>query len=282
MRNPKLTTALVSALALGLLCVPGGAAQSTDVAPQQSARGVIRLRVRPKIDGKEKGLARKRFFLIAGSLEENRALVEAIERAPAVSRDCYYRRIGASASLIRWLKENDCESVYCRELEMADVEGPGAVPEFQAAWAQGRKEFGSTELALKWITVNLSAELRSGFYKKQQETLSALLKQAEELTRAKPVSVMTDRNGTAYFTDLAVGTYVISNLIPVEMGQASLLWNCEIKVKAGELGTERPFLISNQKGGNVKCVSIEKPLSSCDGAAQRAARPALDSPPVGR
>jgi hypothetical protein len=282
MRNRKLTTALAGALALGLLCVPGGAAQSTNVAPQPSARGVIRLRVRPKVDGKEKGLARKRFFLIAGSLEENRALVEAIERTPGLSRECYYRRIGASVALIRWLKENDCESVYCRELEMADVEGAGAVPEFQAAWAQGRKEFGSAELARKWITVNLREELRSGFYRKQQETLNALLKQAEEMTGAKPVSVMTDRNGTAYFTDLAVGTYVISNLIPVEMGPSSLLWNCEIKVKPGELGAERPFLISNQKGGNVKCVAIEKPLSSCDGAAQGAARQALDSLLVGR
>jgi hypothetical protein len=77
---------------------------------------------------------------------------------------------------------------------------------------------------------------------------------------------MTDRNGTAYFTDLAPGTYLISNIIPTETGNNSILWNCEIKVKAGELGTERPFLISNQKGGNVKCVGIEKPLPPCNDA----------------
>jgi hypothetical protein len=257
--------AFIGALALCLLCVPYDAAQSTAVVPQAPARGVVRLRVRPKVEGKEKGFGRKRFFLITGSLEENRALVETITMAPVLSRECYYRQVGASASFIRWLKENDCESVYCRELEPADTEGATAVPEFQAALAQGRKEFGSVELARKWITVNLREELRSGFYKKQQEALRALLKQAEESSKSRPVSVMTDRNGTAYFTDLAPGTYVISNIIAAEMGATSLLWNCEIKVKAGELGTERPFLLSNQKGGNVKCVSIEKPLPSCDG-----------------
>lgn len=264
----QLTSALVILSALCLLCVAIGAAQSAATTPQAPARGVIRLRVRPKLDGKERGLARKRFFLIPGSLEENRALLETIARAPVVSRDCYYRQIGASTDFIRWLKENDCESVYCRELEPADTEGEKAVPEFQVALAQGRREFGSVELARKWITVNLSAELRSGFYKKRQESLRALLKQAEEASKTKPLSVMTDRNGTAYFTELAPGTYVISNIIPTEMGATSFLWNCEIKVKAGELGTERPFLLSNQKGGNVKCVSIEKPLPSCDGASK--------------
>jgi hypothetical protein len=259
---------LIILTALCLLFTASGAAQSTAGPAQAPARGVVRLRVRPKVEGKEKGLARKRFFLITGSLEENRALIETLNNAPLLSRECYYRSIGASAALIRWMKDNDCESVYCRELEAADTEGDAAVPEFQAALAQGKKEFGSVELARKWLTVNLREELRSGFYKRRQEALRVLVKQAEEVSKAKLASVMTDRNGTAYFTDLAPGTYVISNIIPAEMGPGSLLWNCEIKVKAGELGTERPFLLSNQKGGNVKCVSLEKPLPSCDGASK--------------
>jgi len=255
-------------LALCLLCATSLFAQSTLDAPQPPAHGVIRLRVRPKFEGKEKGLSRKRFFLIKGSLEENQALIERLVQTPLLQRECYYRSIGASEALIRWLKENDCESVYCREIEPQDTEGSLAVPEFQTAMAQGKKEMGSVELARKWITVNLSEEIRSGFYKKQQEALNRFIKQAEGASHAKVTSAMTDRNGTAYFTDLAPGTYVISNIIPTETGNNSILWNCELKVKAGELGAERPFLISNQAGGNVKCVGIEKPLLPCNDAHQ--------------
>ena len=262
----QLNFALVSALALCLLYATSLFAQSTADAPQAPAHGVVRLRVRLKIDGKEKGLARKRFFLIKGGLEENLSLIEKLVQTPLLQRECYYRSIGASDALIRWLKENDCESVYCREIEQQDTEGSLAVPEFQTAVAQGKKEFGNMELARKWITVNLREEIRSGFYKRQQEALNRLLKQAESASRAKVMSAMTDRNGTAYFTDLAPGTYVVSNIIPTETANNSILWNCEIKVKAVELGAERPFLISNQKGGNVKCVGIEKPLLPCNDA----------------
>jgi hypothetical protein len=76
-------------------------------------------------------------------------------------------------------------------------------------------------------------------------------------------SVMTDRNGTAYFTDLGPGTYVLSNLIPTEMGQTLVTWNCEVQVKAGDLATEKPYLVSNRKEKNVKCVGIEKPKPMC-------------------
>jgi hypothetical protein len=243
-------------------------AQAAAASPAQitPARGVIRLRVRPKIDGKEKGLARKRFFLVKGGLAENQSLIEKINQHPVLSRECYYKSVGASDGLIKWLKENDCESVYCREVEPQDVEGSNAVPEFQIAFARGKKEFGSSDLALKWITVNLREEIRSGFYQRQQETLRVLIRQAEEMSKTKVMSAMTDRNGTGYFTDLEPGTYVISNVMPNEIGSSSILWNCEIKVKAGELATEKPFLLSNQKDRNVKCVAVERPLPSCDKA----------------
>ena len=66
---------------------------------------------------------------------------------------------------------------------------------------------------------------------------------------------------------MPIGTYVISSLLPVEVGNSNVSWNCEIKVKAGDLSTEKPFLISNVREGPVKCVGVEKPLPTCDLAA---------------
>ena len=253
------------------LCVATLGIGQTPTAPPAEARGVIRLRVRVAMgDGtKAAGLSRKRFFLIKGSLEENKILVQNIEQQSVISRDCYYRGIGASDALIAWLKHKDCESVYCREVEPKDIEGAAAVPEFQRAVAAGEKEFGSRDLARKWLAVNLNEELRSGFYKRQQEQLRALIRLAEESSKAKVMSVMTDSFGTAYFTDIEPGTYIISNLIPTEVGNVSEVWNSEIKVKAGDLATEQPFLISNpgnkdpRDKRNIKRVSIEKPLPAC-------------------
>jgi hypothetical protein len=227
----------------------------------QSPTGVLRLRVRVKADDASpmRGLSRKRFFLIPGTLEQNRALLEAIERQPLVTRDCYYKKLGASTALIDWLKEGDCESVYCRGVEKEFVTGPKAVPEFVTAFTTSQKEFGNNEeTARQWLTTNLTAELRDGFYRDRQRALQALLKQAPAVQ-----SVMTDRNGTAYFTDLGPGTYVLSNLIPTELGKTVVTWNCEVQVKAGDLATEKPYLVSNRKEKLVKCVGIEKPIPAC-------------------
>jgi hypothetical protein len=240
-------------------------AQTPATPPQ--ARGVIRLRARVRIGESTKGLSRKRFFLIKGSLEQNKGVIVAIEQQPVTSRDCFYRRLGASEALINWLKESDCESVYCREIQQDDLEGTSAVPEFLTAIAVGEKDLGSRQLARKWLTVNLPENLRSGFYKNRQSELDALIKQAEANSAAKVLSVMTDRNGTAYFTDLEPGTYTLSNILATEIGSTSAIWNCEIQVKPGDLATEKPFLISNpgnKKDKNIKCVALEKPLPVCE------------------
>ena len=227
----------------------------------QTPTGVLRIRVRVKVDDASplRGLARKRFYLIPGTIEQNRALIDAIERQPLVTRDCYYRKLNASQALIDWLKEGDCESVYCREVEQEFLAGPKAVPEFAVALAASRKEFGGEETARKWISTNLDANIRDGFYKDRQAAIQTLLKQA-----TAPLSVMTDRNGTAYFTDLGPGTYVLSNVVPTEVGQTAVSWNCEVQVKQGDLATEKPYLISNKKDRLVKCVGIEKPIPACN------------------
>lgn len=227
--------------------------------------GVLRLRARVKLTDSAalRGLARKRFFLIHGSLEQNRGLVEAIERQPLVTRDCYYTRNGASPALINWLKEGDCESVYCREVEQDFVSGPKAVPEFATAFAASEKEFGSGSTALKWVVMNVPPNLRDGFYRDRKNVLDALLKQAQTISGAPVQSVLTDRNGTAFFTDLGPGTYVLSSLVPAELGQNLAIWNCEVQIKPDDLATEKPYLISNRKEKLVKCVAVEKPAPPC-------------------
>ena len=248
-----------------LISLSALAPAQTPTSPPAGARGVIRLRVRVKVGDKISGLSRKRFFLIKGTLAENKALVEGIEQQAVLSRDCYYRGIGASESLIRWLRENDCESIYCREAQAKDIEGADAVAEFQHAVAAGEKDFGSRELAIKWLAVNLPETIRSGFYKRQQQTVLSFVKQAEELSQSKVMSVMTDDKGTAYFTDVEPGTYVISNLLATEVGGNATYWNCQVKVKPGDLATETPWLIANpaNKEKNIKCVAVEKPLPAC-------------------
>ncbi|MEP6819492.1 MAG: prealbumin-like fold domain-containing protein [bacterium] len=253
---------LLSLIAIACLLVIVCLAQTPPI--PQSAGTVLRLRVRVKIGDSTRGLSRKRFFLIKGSVEQNKSVVEAIRQRAFISRDCYYRGAGASEQLINWLRENDCETVYCREILPGDVEGPGAVPEFQTAMAVGEKEFGSRDLARKWLTTNLPENLRSGFYKNQQAAIDATVKQAEAVSGAKVLSVMTDRNGTAYFTDLEPGTYTLTNILQTELGSMSLLWNCDVPVKQDDRAFEKPFLVMNRKDKNVKCVAVETPLPVCD------------------
>jgi hypothetical protein len=244
-------------------------AQTPSVAEQPGT--VLRLRVRVKVGDSTRGLQRKRFFLIKGSLEQNKQVIEAIEKQSLTSRDCYYRRAGASEALIKWLKDNDCESVYCRELQPDDLEGAGAVPEFVAALSVGEKELGSRELGRQWLTVNLPEKLRNGFYQLRQNELQSLIKQAEAISGARVLSVMTDRNGTAYFTDLEPGPYTLSNIVATETGANATIWNCEVTVKQDDRAFEKPFLIMNRnekKDKNVKCVALEKPLPLCESAAK--------------
>ena len=241
-------------------------AQTTD-----GPTGVVRLRVRVATgDGsKAKGLARKRFFLIKGNLQDNQSLIKAFADHPFTSRDCYYRSIGASEELIAWLNQNDCESIYCREV---DVKEAARVPEFAHALSAGEKEYGGSQLALQWLTTNLPDNIRSGFYHRQQQELATLLTVAQQTSKASIKSVMTDRNGTAYFTDLPPGLYTLSNILRTESGGNAQLWNCEVKVSEGDLATavkEKPFLISDPRNKdprdkrNIKCVSVEAPIPAC-------------------
>lgn len=246
-----------------LVCITVLLAFSVVLAQEQSRQtGVLRLRVRVRAndDAPLRALQRKRFFLIRGTLEQHRNLLEAIDRQPLATRECYYKNLRVSEALIDWLKQGDCESVYCRAIEQEFVSGPKAVPEFKDAFDWNRREFGSDEIARQWLTTNLAPNVRDGFYRDRKQILESLLKQAGGTVH----SVMTDRNGTAYFTDLQTGTYVLSNLIPAEIGQTLAIWNCEVQVKPGDLASEKPYFLSNGNERSVKCVAISKPVPACN------------------
>ena len=231
----------------------------------ETARGVLRLKVRYKSTEGTKDLPRKRFFLIAGSLEQNKALIDKIKSTNGSSRECYYRSHGASAGLIKWLKDNDCETVYCREIEERYVSGPEAVLEFQRAFEQATIELKNRDLARRWLTNYLPPELRFGMYDERQKTIQALLSSAAATAKPNVMSIMTDRKGTGYLTNIEPGTYTISNVVASETEKTSITWICEREVKATDLGTamKRPMILSNEKDPKLKCEVIERPLPAC-------------------
>ena len=173
----------------------------------QTARGVIRLKVRYKSAASTKDLPRKRFFLIKGSLDQNQSLIQQIKQTDVASRECYYRGHGASEQLIKWMDVNDCESVYCRQIEDKYIGGSEAVPEFKAAYDQALKELKTPEVARRWLPNYLPVELRDGYSRTKTQTIEALVKQAETTTGKPVMSIMTDRKGTAYLTDIDPGIY---------------------------------------------------------------------------
>ena len=231
----------------------------------ETARGVIRLKVKYKSGETTRELPRKRFFLIHGSLDENSALIAQMKQAPVTSRECFYRSQGASDAFINWLKENDCESVYCRDIEDKYLAGNRAVPEFKTAYEQALKELKTAELARHWLPNYLPPQLRDGYYISKQESIDKLIKEAENRSGRPVMSIMTDRKGTAYLTDIEPGTYMISNLAGAETEKSSILWICEREVKATDLAIamRRPLTLSNETDPKVKCEVIERPLPAC-------------------
>lgn len=224
--------------------------------------GSLEVTGRVKIGTKWEKLERKRFYLFRGGLEANKALVERLRADAPVSRDCFYCRQKASPEFMAWLKAGNCESPYCREIAAEDIK---KVAEFQTAYRKGLKQFPRRpDLARTWITTNLPAPLRDGFYREQKKTLAGLL------GGARPIqSVMTDRgNVKANFLDIPfepdsskkTQTFFVSNILPIEIGDKSYVWACQVEVET----TGKQATLSLKIQPSKTCEVFIRPLPACN------------------
>jgi hypothetical protein len=197
-------------------------------------------------------LARKRFYL--SSCPFNLDKIQT--RGSAPTRAAYYTGVKASPQLIKWLADNNCDTIYCRELKSEEVTckttDQMCVPEFVRAYNEALKKLkGDAVLARKWVTNYeplSSPELGVGYYNEKMRWLESAVKAAEAsagLAAGTIRTTMTDRRGVAYFYDLCPGTYYISNLAPIEVEGESLLWETTaITIKAPKAGEQDQLTVT--------------------------------------
>ena len=246
-------------LSLALLLLSGCLHVSAQEKTPQQQLGSMEVAGRVTIDGKVRMLKRKRFYLFRGGLETNKELVQKLRDTNVVSRACFYCRTGASPQFIGWLNTPgmDCESPYCREITTEDI---GNVPEFQTAFQKGLRQFGNRPaIAQKWLTTNLPPGLRDGFYRQRKTLLESLLGGVKPLQSSMTDSVSVK----AIFIDIPLDLsgkksekFFVSNLLPIEIGDKSYIWLCQIDIGA----TKKEIL---QLGLPKNCEMIVKNLPAC-------------------
>jgi hypothetical protein len=216
-----------------------------------------------KVDGKKIELARKRFFLFKGGLDENEALIKRFETAEITSRNCYYTGQKASAGYICWLQAENCESPFCRVVEPRYVDPAYSlhVPEFLAAYNKGLVLFGKRkDVALDFLIPNMPDGLVDGYYRQQQKVLAGVLGTSKPIT-----SSMIDTSSTkTVFLDLPFQEgekkvkYLVSNVLPIEIGDKSYVWTCEKDAEPG-----KKIILDMSKSGK-NCVMSVRTLKSCE------------------
>lgn len=183
-------------------------------APAPGLRSIVRVRMK---DAEGKPLARKRVYLLARS-----AVASGLDWSALPARDTALA--GASPELREWLARHDCDTLYCPEYEAEYAKAVETVPEFRRAYAEGLKKYRSPKTALRWVTVNFPLrEARTAFYERKREWLRASAARAGAVQ-----SAMTDEAGDAYFLDVPLGDYFVSNLYP--LGPARVLWDAPVSV----------------------------------------------------
>ena len=221
------------------------------------AQGVGSLEIsgRVKISGKQEKLSRKRFYLIKGGLKDNKDLITRLRAAKITSRDCFYTQMQASPQYICWLQAENCESPFCRTVTTDDI---AKVPEFQTSYNKGLTQFkGLANIARDWIITNMPPLLTSGFFRERRTLTESLLGGIKPLQSSMTDSVTVK----AIFMDVPIvagegkktGTYLISNILPIEFGNKSYLWACEI-----EIGTEKRAVV------NLLIPDGNKPVKNCE------------------
>jgi hypothetical protein len=228
--------------------------------------GVLEVNGRVRIEGKQERLKRKRFYLFRGGLAENKALIDRMRNDAFVSRDCFYCRMNASAEFRSWLKAEDCESPFCREITAEDA---AKVPEFKAAVAKGTQQFGRRPtIAREWLTTNLPSPLRDGFYLQRKSAIERILAGTEPL-----LSGMTDSVSVkAIFIDIPLKpsagetteTFLISNLVPFEVGAKSYLWACEVDIGPDKKAV-RSLPVPEPGKQADKCEVFVRDIAACGG-----------------
>jgi hypothetical protein len=190
--------------------------KATDAPVAPELTGGIRLNVTGP-DGKP--VQRKRFYLLERNVQKSGVMPD---WSGVPRRDEYLK--GASQQLQEWLRQHDCDTLYCPEYEAGYADAVKTVPEFKKAYEDGLKKYRNQKLALRWVTVNFPLKnVRTEYYKRKKAWLEQLAAGA-----GKVASAMTDEKGIAYFTGLKLKTFYVSNLAPLEQG--NLLWNCEVTV----------------------------------------------------
>ncbi|HEV7699420.1 MAG TPA: hypothetical protein VGO43_04260 [Pyrinomonadaceae bacterium] len=249
-------------LVLLLAALVGG-----ETAAAQGSKGSLEVSGRVSAGGQQLKLKRKRFYLFRGGLDANRALIDRIKAATPTTRDCFYCRQKASAEYVAWLKAGDCESPYCREITTDDV---AKVPEFIAAYKKGLVQYkNKQDIARKWVTNNLPAALRDGFYTEEKTLLNSIL------GGVKPVqSSMTDSvSVVSIFIDIPLNIdkaaakqtepFVVSNLLPIEIGDKSYVWACEVEIGSAKKIKAPSLPIVDSSKLVKKCEVVVRNLPKC-------------------
>ncbi len=167
-------------------------------------------------DGKP--LQRQRFYLLKKDLQ----LVGGLDWTNAPRREDFLA--GASPQLREWLRRHDCDTLYCPEYEAEYESAVQSVPEFKQAYEEGLRKYKSPQLAMRWITVNFPLKnVRTDYYEKKKAWLARAAQQSGGVS-----SVMTDEKGIAYFTNVPLAEFYVSNLMPLVQGD--VVWNCKVNV----------------------------------------------------
>ena len=243
-------------LALLLALVTGSVPTDAQTTQSEGSIVVKGLLVKAK-DRTRKPLARKRFYLFPGGLADNQPLIDRIKAAELASRDCFYVALKASPCFLAWLREENCESPFCRVIKREDI---GSVPEFEAAYNKGLPLYArKSDVALGWLLNNMPDDLVSGYYRHHKSVLDKVLAG----TRPIQSTMTTSTAAEATFVGLPASetgtTYLVSNLLPVEVDDKSYVWACEVEVQRNKIAVIPLQPDSRRKN----CIFISYAVRSC-------------------